>query len=200
MGRCILLTSHCSEDRLAMHQAVVRQWLAHSTLDVFLVDSHGSGIQAPDILGHPRYTQHVFSQEACLGRAACARQLAGLGPSQLEARSIVEIMRLPRLHTYEYIFKITCKYYFDNHAPLHAPYRHALVYQQRHARLWQHSEILGAHPAALVRLMRTLPPRFLMERHLAAAQARAGGGFHRLPRLALRTAHRRANGTTLAWL
>lgn len=180
-----------------MHQAVTRQWLENSAWDIFLVDSYGLGIQDPTILQHPRFKQHVFSQNEKLGRPACARELRTLGPTNLEKLSIIEIIQcLPCMKTYQYIFKITAKYYFKNHAPLQAAYHYPLVYQHRHAARWQHSEILGARPATLLQLMQGLPPGHLMERYLPKAPMR----FHRLPPIPLQTTHPRSNNTTLTWL
>jgi len=194
MRRCVVLTSYCAPSRLKMHQKVTRSWLANATLDVYLVDAYGTGIQDEWIEQHERFHQHVFCQESQLSAAVCARELRTLGPTNLEKLSLQELFRhVSRLDTYEYIFKLTCKYYFEDHTPLHAPYTHPLIFQQRHRNKWQNSEIWGARPRAMRQLVDTLPPRHLMERYLPKVRM----AFHRLAAIPLQLSHPRKNGTTL---
>ena len=105
---------------------------------------------------------------------------------------------MPRLRAYQYIFKITCKYYFDDEI-LHAEYTRPLLVQDCHHLFeWQHSEIWGAPPELMIRLMTWIPRHYLMERFMADAAAVIP--FERLPPIPLLDMRERFNHTTLRTL
>ena len=198
--RCVLLTSYCSPDRVDMHREIVKLWLEGShDLDIYLVDSYGCGIRDRDVLAHPRFTQYTFSQEDIFGRYNCNQELRRAGPTSLERYSIYRALRdVPRLRAYQYIFKITCKYYFDD-AILHAEYTRPLLVQDCHHLFeWQNSEIWGAPPELMIRLMTWIPRHYLMERFMADAAAVIP--FERLPPIPLLDMRERFNHTTLRTL
>ena len=195
--RCVLLTSHCSPDRLTMHREIVNMWLKGSSqLDIYLVDSYGCGIQDQDALDNPRFTEYIFSQEAAIGREACKRELQNTGPTNMEKYSILRVLRdVPRLQTYQYVFKITCKYYFSD-SIFHAEYTKPLLVQDRHyMHKWQHSEVWGAPPRLMAFLMSRIPRSYLMERFMGDATEQIS--FQRFPPIRLLDTHARFNCTTL---
>jgi len=137
---CILLTTIINtekgdiNERLNMYLEVINDYLKNTELLIHVVES--SGYTFPEFKNNPRIIVHSFKSTRKKGSS-----------SILEAESILSAINNLNLSNYEYIIKITGRYYIPNLSKLvdDIPANADFLFQSKYStgREWQNSEIFG---------------------------------------------------------
>jgi len=137
---CILLTTTINtekgnvNERLNMYLEVINDYLNNTELVIHIVES--SGYNFPEFKNNPRIIVHSFKSTREKGSS-----------SILEAESILSAINNLNLSNYEYIIKITGRYYIPNLSKLieNIPADADFLFQSKYSNCknWQNSEIFG---------------------------------------------------------
>ena len=193
--RCaILLTTYTGsksatqqdENRIKMYMKNIHNWL-DTGLDIFIVNS------SPYIFPfkHPRLKQHSF------------RQPDGLTSSSLlEGNSVREAYRVfSRFSEYDYVFKITGKYYCPEFPSLieRIPADTDILLQ--YISVFQaHTEVVGARPEILLEIYREAGIHDSVESCLSDILIENKYRVYKLPKLSIKNKNNRGNGSLLEYL
>lgn len=137
---CILLTTCINtingdiNERLNLYLNVINEYLNKTNLSIYVVES--SGYNFPEFKNNPRIIVHSFKSTR-----------EKVNSSVLEAESILSAINNLNLSNYEYIIKITGRYYIPNLTKLinDIPENADLFFQNKHDHVdkFQNSEIFG---------------------------------------------------------
>ncbi len=136
-SKCIILTTFVTENNRNMYLKKINMWL-NTGIDIYLVDSNNQGFK----IKNKFYKEYIFNQEKEPDHKS------NTNPSLLEIRSLEKIINHHNLvNKYEYIYKITCKYFIDDYKTLNVANNenHDLILQSAfstHMR-WHNSELVG---------------------------------------------------------
>ena len=190
----VLLTLYVTAQRAPAYEQAAARWLRETPFDVFAVDSAGVGLA----LDHPRF-------RGCL----TFRQAEGFQRREKSAQEKDAVLRALRRfeaewRSYDLVFKATGKYAVPDLAAAvkHLPSDVDLVLQHLTCCHGQNSELFGARPSLLPRLLDAVGERVPMEAALART-ARDNPDRLRICRLLplpLEGAPRRGDGSRLACL
>ena len=146
-NKCIILTSFVNKERQSMYLKRVSKWV-NSGIYIYLVDSNNTGF---DLIS-PNYNQFLFDQTK-----EDYYKYHKEDSTHLEIKSILKIVNHFSLtEKYDYIYKITCKYYFDNYKILDISENvsgNDLIFQKSHNKKYQNSELVGFKSDKIVNIL-----------------------------------------------
>ena len=133
---CILLTSHITKNNRDMYLIRVKRWLSKTPFDIYLVDSGNHGLH----ITHPRFHPFLFDQTR-----ESYHSIHQGNSTMLEKMSLLKSLDYFHLEKkYDYIYKITGKYFVPNWKMLtQIPSNTQLVIQYRHGESTQNTELLA---------------------------------------------------------
>ena len=131
---CIILTSYVNQERKDMYLERIKKWLK-TGIDIYLVDSNNQGF----ILTSSNYNQFLFDQS----KEEYYKKYKN-NSTHLELKSILKIVEHFKLtEKYDFIYKITSKYYFDKYNLLYDTKGFDIICQCRRTKTKQNSELVG---------------------------------------------------------
>ena len=136
--KCIILVTYITDDNKDMYFKRLNMWL-DTGIDIYLVDSNNIGFN----IKKNNYNQFIFDQTI-----EPYYKKNYTNTSILEINSLIKIINYYDLtKKYDYIYKITGKYYIDNYNKLniHNNEKYDLILQSKY-RInisWQNSELVG---------------------------------------------------------
>jgi hypothetical protein len=152
---CILLTmcvnpvytNHKLDNRKDIYINTINNYLKFTNLDLFIVES--SEYTFPEFQNNPRVKVFSYKNNLKYSNSIYGNK----HPSPLEANSIIKAIDYFNLNSYEYIIKITGRYFIPNIAQIRIPIGTDLIFQSKWNIFFQHSEIFGCKANLLKQLM-----------------------------------------------
>jgi len=148
---CILLTTsvdYSKPDRINMYNSVINDYLENTKLNIYIVNSSTNKYFFPEFQNNPRIFIYSFIQ-----------QENGKSSTYYEAISILNAFNYFNLNKFDYIIKITGRYYIHNIEELinKIPEETEVIYQNNHLKIIkiisQNSEIFGCKTIYLEDIM-----------------------------------------------
>jgi hypothetical protein len=147
---CIILTTYInSKEKEKMYLERVKKWLK-TGIDIYLVDSNNKGLP----IVNKKYHQYLFDQskEKYFNKNSNNSTL-------LEIKSLIKIINYYQLtNKYDYIYKITGKYYIKEYNNLYIlpEKKYDIINQYRSHKGWNNSEIVGFHSSKIINLLNNI--------------------------------------------
>lgn len=190
---CILLTAHLTDDNIDMYLLRIKRWLAETPFDIYFVDSGNRGFN----ISHPRFHPFLFDQTRESYYSIHKGNL-----TMLEKMSIQKSLAYFQLDKkYEYIYKITGKYFIPNWLILtQIPKNTEFVIQHRFdsEKSHQNSELFAVNKDIMGSFFNSIPNDQQMEWYLN--KVRSYYRTYRLPKINLDVFTKRSDGMILNYL
>lgn len=205
---CIILTSFCTPERIPMYRSRVNRWINETPYDIYLVDSNNTGLG----LKGPRYTEVLFNQYSSKWFINGKKAGGFIDQSICETESMKYIINKLKLHEkYEYIFKITAKYFIPQFNILETiPKNRRFILQFRRCHPnWHNTEIYGVSSKIIIDYLDQCPKYYdssrkwgVLDDSLETYMFKISRkyGFLQLPPLKLDMLTQRADGSVFDWL
>ena len=143
---CIILTTYInSNEKENMYLERVKKWLK-TGIDIYLVDSNNKGL--PIVDNH--YYEYLFDQ------SKEDYYKSKNNSSILEINSLIKIINYYQLtKKYDYIYKITGKYFIKEYKKLYIlpKEKYDIINQHRSRKNWNNSEIVGFNSSKIINLL-----------------------------------------------
>lgn len=143
---CIILTTHITNENINMYFKRLNMWLK-TGIDIYLVDSNNRGFK----INNKKYKQYIFDQ------TKEKYYNPTLNISILEIESLNRIINHFNLtNKYDYIYKITGKYFIDDYKSLNVTNNKYDLILQSIYRLdleWHNSELVGFKSTKILQIL-----------------------------------------------
>ena len=205
---CIILTSFCTPDRIPLYKSRVKRWIEDTPYDIFLVDSNNTGLG----LSGSRYREILFDQFSSDWYIKGKEAGGFLDQSVCESESMKYVINYLNLHNiYDYIFKITAKYFIPNFQVISYMPKTAnfiVQYREDHPK-WVNTEVYGVSSKIIQEFLDQCPSptdntrkHGVLKNSLESYMYKLSHkyGFVKMPRLDLDMFTQRQDGLILKWL
>ena len=205
---CIILTSFCTPKRIPIYRSRVERWIKETPYDIYLVDSNNTGLG----LKGARYTEVLFNQYKSDWFINGKKAGGFIDQSICETESMKYIVNKLKLHEkYEYIFKITAKYFIPRFNIMElTPKTHYFIIQNRQDHPnWNNTEIYGVSSKIINKYLELCPKYDDPSRKIHVLNDSLESymfkisqkyGFIKLPPLKLDMFTQRSDGSVFGWL
>ena len=150
-NKCIILTTYITNENITMYYKKLSLWLK-TGIDIYLVDSNNRGFH----IDNNNYHQYVFDQ------SKQDYYFKGMSISILELESLNRIIKhFDLTNKYEYIYKITGKYFIDDYRELDVKGDYDMILQSIYypEKRWHNSELVGLKSSKILKMLQIIRNR-----------------------------------------
>jgi hypothetical protein len=160
-----------NDDKRILYEKIIDKWLSKTNVDIFIINSSGEKINKT----HSRLFVHSFRQKSNYNH--------NIGPSIYERDSMLEAISYFDFSRYDYVFKITGKYFvkdFENMIK-NLPNDADIIFQNQIITYGQNTEIIGIRPSLIKDIVKNINQQMPFEK--VAKSLYCSNKCYRLPPL-----------------